>query len=66
VKLSGTVTQTGVDDDFSIEAPVEIQFAKGPPETVWVRTSGDTATFHATLHRAPAHVALGDVLASRK
>jgi hypothetical protein len=66
VKLSGTVTQTGVDDDFSIEAPVEIQFAKGPPETVWVRTSGDAATFHATLRRAPSHVALGDVLASRK
>jgi hypothetical protein len=66
VKLSGTLTQTGVDDDFSIEAPVEIQFAKGPAETVWVRTSGEAVTFHATLRRAPAHVALGDVLASRK
>jgi hypothetical protein len=45
---------------------VEIQFAKGPAETVWVRTSGEAVTFHATLRRAPAHVALGDVLASRK
>jgi hypothetical protein len=58
VKISGTVTQTGVDDDFSAEVPIEIQFAKGPPQTVWVRTSNDAATFTATVRQTPAHVIL--------
>src|SRR5262249_60638775 len=49
VKVTGTVTQTGVDDDFSMEAPVEIQFAKGPSQVVWVRTSSDASTFSATV-----------------
>jgi hypothetical protein len=66
VKVSGTVTQTGVDDDFAIDVPVEIQFAKGAPQTVWVRTSSEPMSFHATLRRAPMHVAIGDVLASHK
>ena len=56
VKLSGTVAQSGVDDDFSVEIPVEIQFANGPSQTVWVHTSNDPATFSVTLRRAPLHV----------
>ena len=39
LKLSGMVEQTGVDNDFSADVPVEIQFAKGAPQIVWVRTS---------------------------
>jgi aminopeptidase N len=58
VKISGTVTQTGVDDDFSAEVPIEIQFAKGAPQTIWVHTSNDAATFTATLRQTPAHVIL--------
>jgi aminopeptidase N len=67
LKLTGTVTQSGVDDDFSIDAPVEIQFAKGAAQTIWVRTSSEPASFSATLKQAPQHVVVSDgVLASRK
>src|SRR5262249_1304295 len=41
VQLTGTVTQSGVDDDFSTETPVEIQFGRGVPQTIWVRSAGD-------------------------
>lgn len=69
VKLSGTIEQSGVDDDFSIQAPVEIQFAKGPPRVIWVQTSNDGATFSATLTQAPLKVSIPegrDLLAVKK
>jgi hypothetical protein len=67
VKLTGTVTQSGVDDDFTIDAPVEIQFAKGAPQTIWVRTSNEPAPFSVTLKHMPQRaVVSADVLASRK
>jgi hypothetical protein len=56
VKVTGSVTQTGVDEDFSAEIPVEIQFAKGASQTVWVRTSSDPATFSVTVKSVPAKV----------
>jgi len=58
VKISGTVEQSRVEDDFSIEAPVEIQFAKGPPQVIWVETSNDGAVFSATLKEAPVKVSI--------
>ena len=58
VKLSGTIEQSGVEDDFSMEAPVEIQFAKGPPRVVWVQTSNDGASFSATLKEVPVKVSI--------
>lgn len=63
LKISGSVAQSGVDDDFSADVPVEIQFAKGAPQTIWVRTSNDGASFAATVKQAPTKVALGKVLA---
>ncbi len=66
VKISGTVTQTGVDDDFSVEVPVEIQFAKGAAQTIWVRTSSDAATFTATLRQAPSRIVLPASVLARK
>ena len=68
-KVSGTVEQTGVDENFSVDIPVEIQFAKGPTETVWVRTSSDAASFSATLKQPPLRVEIPagtSVLAARK
>ena len=63
VKLSGAVAQTGVDDDFSIDVPVEVQFARGAPRIIWVRTSDDEQPFSATLRQAPVRVAIpNDVL----
>jgi len=63
VKLSGAVSQTGVDDDFTMDVPVEVQFARGAPQIIWVRTSGDEQPFSATLRQAPVRVAIpNDVL----
>jgi hypothetical protein len=63
VKLSGAVAQTGVDDDFSMDVPVEVQFARGAPQIIWVRTAGDEQPFSATLRQAPVRVAIpNDVL----
>ena len=46
------------DDDFSVEAPVEIQFAKGPPQTIWVETSSTATIFSATLKEVPTKVSI--------
>ena len=68
VKISGTVAQTGVEDDFSAEVPVEIQFAKGAPQTIWVQTASDPAPFSATLKQAPLRVMVpaAGVLAAKR
>lgn len=68
LKVSGTVTQSGVDDDFSVDVPVEIQFAKGTSQTVWVRTATDSVPFSATVTQAPARVSLNPfrILSAKK
>ncbi|HTP89855.1 MAG TPA: M1 family aminopeptidase [Bryobacteraceae bacterium] len=58
VKLTGTVTQSGVDDDFTVMVPVEIQVAKGHSVTRWVRASSSPATFTVALQAPPSKVAL--------
>jgi aminopeptidase N len=58
VKLTGKLTQTDVDDDFSAWTPVEIQFGKGPAVTKWIASSSEPATFTMTLKQAPSKVTL--------
>jgi hypothetical protein len=58
VRVSGTVTQTGVDEDFSTYVPVEIQFAKGKPSVQWIRTTNGPTPFDITLRQAPSKVVL--------
>ncbi|MBZ5674729.1 MAG: hypothetical protein LAP61_10825 [Acidobacteriia bacterium] len=68
-KISGTVEQSSVDVNFSVDVPVEIQFAKGATQTVWVRTSNEPASFSATLKQPPSRVDVPagvSVLAVRK
>jgi hypothetical protein len=67
LKLSGTVSHGDVDEDFSADVPVEIQFAKGPPQVVWVRSSSEGTPFTVTLKQAPVRVAIGSfgILARR-
>jgi hypothetical protein len=68
-KVSGTVEQSAVNENFSVDVPVEIQFAKGATQTVWVRTSSEPASFSATLKQPPAKVEIrtgSSVLAARK
>jgi len=67
IKASGTVTQSGVEDDFSVEVPVEIQFAKGPPRTLWINASNDAVPFSANLRQIPLRVTIpSGFLAIRK
>jgi hypothetical protein len=69
IRLTGTVEQSSVDDDFSVETPVEIQYAKGPTETVWVESSKEPAEFSVTLKQVPVRVAIPvgtGVLAAKK
>jgi hypothetical protein len=69
VRLTGTVTKSGVDDGFSCEVPVVIHFAKRAPIVHWVKTSSDSVTFALNLPEKPVRVILPvetDVLAVRK
>jgi Peptidase family M1 domain len=58
VRLTGTVTQSGVDDDFTAAVPVEITIAKGRTVTQWVRSAEVPVTFTVPLKAAPLKVAL--------
>lgn len=58
VRLTATVTQSGVGDDFETLAPVEIQVARGHAITRWVRCSNDPATLTLSLKAPPLKVVL--------
>jgi aminopeptidase N len=58
VKLTATLTQTGVDDDFSAWTPIEIRFARGPSIVKWISSSSDPVTFSIALKQAPSKVVL--------
>jgi len=57
-KVTGTVTQTGVDDDFTAMVPVEIQTARGTTVTRWIRSASDPVSFSVPLSQAPLKVTL--------
>jgi hypothetical protein len=57
-KLTGTITQIGVDDEFSVVVPVEIQVARGKVITQWVRTGSSPATFSVPMQAPPSKVIL--------
>ena len=56
VKITATVAQSDVDEDFSVEVPVEIQFAGGPSVVKWVRTSSEPVSFTVQAKRPPSKV----------
>lgn len=58
LKVSGTITQSGVADDFEADVPVEVQFAKGS-QTFWVRTSNEPVEFNFTLKQPAVRVSIG-------
>ncbi|MBZ5595450.1 MAG: hypothetical protein LAP39_24665 [Acidobacteriia bacterium] len=67
VKLTGTVAQSDVDSEFSVQVPVEIQCGS-KREVKWVRTSSSPVPFTVTLPQAPTKVVLdtSNVLAASK
>jgi hypothetical protein len=68
LKLTGTVTMSEVDEDFTVLVPVEIQFSRGRPVVEWVRASNEPAKFTVALKQAPARVVLapGEAVLARK
>ena len=58
LRLRGTVTQSGVDKDFTATVPVEIVIAKGRTMTQWVRSADVPVTFSVALKAAPLKVSL--------
>jgi aminopeptidase N len=57
LKLTGSVSQSNVDSEFSTQVPVEIQCG-ATRQVTWVRTSSSPAEFTLALKRAPTKVAL--------
>jgi aminopeptidase N len=58
LRLTGTLTQSDVDEDFSALVPVEIQLARGQTITHWVASASDPVTFTVPLKEPPAKVLL--------
>ena len=67
LKLTGTVSQSGVAEDFSAYIPVEIQTGR-QRALQWVATGSEPIPFSIMLHRPPTKVALatGDALIAKK
>lgn len=67
-RLTGTLAQTQVDEDFSVDVPIEIQFARGAPMVHWVRSSTDPVNFAVTLPQRPVRVTLspGNAILAQK
>mgnify|MGYP001064618021 CR=1 FL=1 len=68
VELTGTLVQTGTQEEISIDVPVEIH-AGGKRMTRWLRTGSEPAVFTMELKQKPQRVALdpsGSVLAVRR
>jgi hypothetical protein len=58
VRVRGAIEQSGVDDDFSALVPLEIQFRKGKPHVLWLKTATGSTSFDVTLRQAPSKVLL--------
>jgi len=58
LKVVGTLTQSGVDEDFTALAPVEIQLARGRTTVEWVRAGAEPVDFTVALKQAPLKVTL--------
>ncbi len=70
MKVTGTLAQSEVGEDFSVRVPLQIQYGRGQAPTIhWVGTSNEPAPFSFTLRRIPVKVVLDpaqSILAVRK
>jgi hypothetical protein len=57
-KVTGTVTQSGVDDDFMADVPVEVQLGKLKSVALEVRASGEPAPFSVSTKAPPSKVVI--------
>lgn len=58
IRLHGTVTQSDVDDGFTVPVPVEIQLGHGKSLIQWVRTANGPVQFTVALRQSPTKVLL--------
>jgi len=58
LRLVGTLEQSGVDEDFSVLTPVEIQIARGQSVTRWIASSNQPVAFTVALKQTPLKVTL--------
>lgn len=58
VRLTGTVVQTDVDDDFTVQVPVAVEMGGEVSVVTWVRTSSEAVSFAVSLKHSPARVML--------
>ena len=58
LRLAGTLTQSGVDEDFTALVPVEIKVAGAKTITHWVRSASEPVTFAVALKQPPQRVTL--------
>jgi aminopeptidase N len=57
-KVTGTVKQAGVDDDFTADVPVEIQAGRSKAGAVNVRASNEPVSFVASAKALPTKVVI--------
>jgi hypothetical protein len=58
LRVVGTVEQSGVDEDFSVLVPVEVQVARGKTITQWVRSGSSATSFTVAVSQLPSKVLL--------
>jgi aminopeptidase N len=58
LKLVGTITQSGVDEEFSTVVPVEIQISRARTVVQWVKAGSDPVTFTVPVAQVPLKVTL--------
>ncbi|MCX6619932.1 MAG: M1 family aminopeptidase [Acidobacteria bacterium] len=68
-QVSGSVTQSEVNEDFSTLVPIEIQFARGKSVTHWIQTASEPVKFSIPVRQQPIRVVMdprNGVLAVKK
>jgi len=58
VVVSVELAQTGVNEDFSIDVPIEIDMGRGKAEVRWLRSDAEHMTAEWTLAAAPVRITL--------
>jgi hypothetical protein len=58
VQIHLELEQSGVDDEFSVDVPVEIDFGRGKVEQRWLRTDGVRTVADWTVLAAPVRIQL--------
>ena len=56
VRVTDSIAQSQVADDFAIDVPIEFQLAGGESITRWIRTGQEPVPYDFTFPQRPARV----------